>query len=401
MRSLSCLRFILGCLLLQLNILWAQTAPQFAPINEISDQSLNTLVGNAIVMAFDLSPDGRLITILAIAGPKVEAPQWLVTVDTSTKRIVASRELGLSVWPKSVNFRHQVLYSSDQRYLVVQDLRQISVLDARSLESLRTITIPVGAGRLVPLSIVGASNSDVFVCAFGSENQPRYGLLATPAQIEVIDISSGRILGEWASEDVPQSASPNGELIAVSAWQRPNQRRVVPLAVFDRNGRKVADLNDGFSFKKNADQPKPLGRVIGRFVSNQEILLSPDGNIDETGHSSGDSIKLVSVTASQAEQKVAPQHFAPHGDVAVSADGKTILVGSFYIEPRFLAKRHGVLPQGEGKLFVLGLEPTLHVNSVVPIDSSHEYSRVSLDGSVIAARHYRRGITVLMKNPRR
>jgi len=382
--------------LLQMGLLWGQAAPQFVSVSEISHASLNALVGQAIAMSFDLSPDGKLVAMLAIAGPKL-GPLWLVTVDTSTKHIVASRELGPSVWPTSVNFLHQVLYSSDQRYLVVQDLAEIRVFDARNLEPVRTIPIPASARRLVPLSVVRASNSDVFVCAFGSEQQPKYGLLATPVQIEVVDVSSGEILGEWAAEDVPQAVSPNGDFIAVSSWQTPNPRRVVPLAVFDRNGRKVADMNDGFSFSNAANPSKPLGRVIGRFVSNQTVLLVPDEHIDDTGHHSGDSIRLLSITGQQAQQSVTPEHFSPTGSLAISEDGKTILFASFYLSPRLLAQRHGPLHGGEGKLLILGPGPKLHVDFAVPIDSLEE-ARVSSDGSVIAIRHYRKDVTVLTRN---
>ena len=383
--------------LLPISLLLGQPSPQFVPVSEISDESLNSLVDHAIVMSFDLSPDGRQVAILAIAGSKVGAPLWVVTFDTRTTRVVASRELGPSVWLISVNFHHQVVYSSDQRYLVVQDLREIKVLDARNLEPVRTIPIPASASRLVPLSVVGASKSDVFVCAFGSERQPQYGLLATPVQIEIVDVSSGKILDTWAAQDVPQAVSPNGDLIAVSWWQTPNERRVVPLAVFDRNGRKVADLDDGFSFSKGADQSKPLGRVLGRFVSEEEIVAIPDEHTDDTGHQSGDNIRLVNVTGRQAQQTVSPGHFAPIGGMAVSGNGKTILVNSFYIPPRLLAQRHGPLHGGEGKLLILERDPKLHVDSSVPIDSNPQEPRVSSDSSVIAIRHYRRDITVLMR----
>jgi hypothetical protein len=404
---------------LPVGLLRGQTAPQLETVSVIdSQESLKVLFDQPMIMAIDLSPDGKQIAWLA-TGVKAEAPLWLVTLDVSTKRIVASKELGLSifsnrpaVWSSPNDFHHQVVYSSDQRYLVVQDLRQIRVLDAGTLDVLRTIPVPESATPLIPVSVISAAKSDIFACAFGSENQPgKYTFRAVPVQIEVVDISSGKVLGAWAAEDVPQALSPNGDLIAVSSWQRLHGR-VVPLAVFDRNGHKITDLDDGFSFSEGSwffkiDNPsKPLGRVVGRFVSNQEILLTPDGHTDETGHFSGESIRLVSVTGQQPPQRVAIKHFGPTGNLAISADGTTILVRSLYYPPRILAQHHGQLYGEESKLLVLGRgnpgrnparEPKLQVESVMPLDAGTELW-VSADGSVIAIE--KQGITVLRRSAR-
>lgn len=213
MRLMSWVRVAVAFALLPVGLLRGQTAPQFEPVSVIDDQeSLKVLFSQPKIMAIDLSPDGKQIAFLVMAGIKVDAPLWLVTLDVSTKRIVASKELGPAVWGVSLNFDHQLLYSSDRRYLVVQDLRQVRVFDANTLELARTIPIPASSSPLIALFMAGASQSDVFVCAFGAEHQPMTGLLATPVQVEVVDVASGKILGAWASEEVPQAISPNGEL---------------------------------------------------------------------------------------------------------------------------------------------------------------------------------------------
>lgn len=394
------MRSLLSSLLVSILVLSApfalgQTDPQFQRAGEISDQSLDPLIGHPIVVSFDVSPDGRWLPVLAIEGPKLR-PLWLVTLNTTTGVIVASRKLGPSVWPNSP-FLHQVRYSSDQRYLVVQDLREIRVLDARSLETLRTIPAPARADRQSPLFIAGASKSDVFLCAFGSEQRGEYVLHPRPVQVELVDVSSGKLLGTWESEDVPQAISPDGDLVLVSSWDTPNQRQVVPLAVFDKNGIKVADLDDGFSFRKAAGQSKPLGRVLGRFLNEQEIVVMPDQHLDHTGHHSGDSVKVLSLSGHGDPQSLSPDHFSPTGSLAVSDDGRSIVVSSFYIPPKVLAKPHGPRNGGDGKLFVIGPDPKLHVVSTVPIDSLAHQVRLSADGSVIALRHYNRDITILTK----
>ena len=122
------------------------------------------------------------------------------------------------------------------------------------------------------------------MCAFGSEQNLNSRFHTTPVQVEMVDISSGAVLGEWVSGDVPQSVSPQGDLVAVSSLQV--QRGVLPLSVVDVHGQKVTEFTGGYSFQ-GADQSKPTGRVIGLFMGSQELLLAPDENVDSTGHHSG------------------------------------------------------------------------------------------------------------------
>src|SRR5437016_3198994 len=159
-RLISCLCVATVFALLQVSLVYGQPDSKYVPVSEITDKSLNTVVDHAIVTSFDLSPNGKQLAILAIAGPKL-GPLWLIILDTRTTRVAASRELGPSTWPTS-DFLHQVRYSSDQKYLVVQDLQHIRVLDGGSLETLRTLPIPVNGNRQTPLFIVGAGKSDIF-----------------------------------------------------------------------------------------------------------------------------------------------------------------------------------------------------------------------------------------------
>jgi hypothetical protein len=123
MRFISCVRVATAFALLHMSIVCGQTRPTFVRVSEITDQSLNTVVGHAIFMAFDLSPDGKQLAILTIAGPKL-GPLWLIILDTRTAHVVASKELGPSVWPSS-DFLHQVRYSSDQRYPLARPVRML------------------------------------------------------------------------------------------------------------------------------------------------------------------------------------------------------------------------------------------------------------------------------------
>jgi hypothetical protein len=143
-------------------------------------------------------------------------------------------------------------------------------------------------------------------------------------------------------------------------------------------------------------------------VGTQELLLTPDENIDQTGHQSGDNLQLVRVTDKQVQQSMKPPHFASTGEMAVSADQKTVLAISWYVPARFLRKQEGRLPASVPELLEFRRDANLHLASVLPIHGfglkasgwlENRRPRVSSDGSVIAIAQDS-GVTVLMKGPR-
>ena len=400
MRLTLCTRLAVAFIMLQPNLSSEQANSSFAPTARVDSSSLTGLINDPIIQSFDLSPDGKTVALLVVAGSKVGAPLWLITEEVGAKHITASSELGTSVFPTG-GFAPQVMYSSDGRYLIVQDLRSIRVLDGRSLKPLRAIS-PSSDKELHPLFVIGASNRDVFACAFGGEQKFNSRFHTTPVQVEMVDVSSGTVLGGWASEDVPQSISPNGDLVAVSSLQ-PRQG-VLPLTVVDTHGQKVAELTGGYSFK-DADQSKPVGRVIGLFLGAQKLLLTPDENVDQTGHHSGDSLQLVSV-AGKVEQTIKPRHYGSTGELAASADQATALALSWYVPARALANE-GPLPASSPEVLILGTGAISHVEATLPVHPfglkvsgwlENRRPRISSDGFVIAVAQDS-GITVLARNP--
>jgi WD40 repeat protein len=378
---------------------WAKGEGAMVPTARIDESSLSSVINSPIIQSFDLSPDGKTVAMLAVAGTKVAAPLWLVVEDIESRHIVASREIGPSTFP-SGGLSAQVLFASDQQFLVVQDLQTVRVFDAKSLAPLRTI--PPSSNSTQPLYIIGAKNKDIFVCAYGAEQKFNPRLHRTPAQIKIVDVASGSNLGEWSSEDVPQSVSPDGRLIAVSSWQSP--RSVLPLAIFDTKGRMVAEMTGGFSFKKPTDESTPVGRVIGLFVDSEELILSPDLNIDQTGHHSGETLQNVLVTG-QIKQTIKPQHYGPTGEMAVSGDKKTVAVISWFIPTRALAHEHGVLPSSSPELLIFDRGVNIQKESTTAIHGLSLKStgwmenlrpRLSFDGTVIAIAQDN-GITVFAK----
>src|SRR5438067_2517639 len=93
------------------------------------ESTFSSLMTAPIIQAYDLSRDGHYIALLVTAGFNRESPLWLITEDIDAKRIIASREIGHFSWISNPNFPAQVRYASHERYLIVQDLKTIRVMD--------------------------------------------------------------------------------------------------------------------------------------------------------------------------------------------------------------------------------------------------------------------------------
>jgi hypothetical protein len=167
----------------------------------------------------------------------------------------------------------------------------------------------------------------------------------------------------------------------------------------------VAEMSGDFSFKKTTDELTPVGRVIGLFVDSEEIILSPDLNIDQTGHHSGETLQNVLITGKQIKQTIKPQHYGPTGEMAVSGDKKTVAVISWYMPAKALAHEHGVLPSSSPELLIFERGVDVRKESTTPIHGLSLKStgwmenlrpRVSFDGTVIAIAQDN-GITVFAR----
>jgi hypothetical protein len=401
-RQILCVLLAIVLMMAQRNLILGQMDSSYTSTARVEQSSLAELGSNPLIASYDLSPDGKTVALLVVASSKVGAPLWLLAEDIASGRIISKLDLGASTFPGG-GFALQVLYASNQRYLVVQDLQQIRVFDANSLKLVRTIA---GPPTQPPLFVLAATKSNILVCAFGSPVPPEFGVHVTPAQLEVVDIISGKLLSEWASDDVPQAVSANGELIAISSSKV--QKGLLPLNVFDNKGNRMAELDGSFSFRKVGDPSKPLGRVMGLFVGGEEILLSPDGNVDQTGHHSGDKLEIVNVISKQILQKVNPQNYGSTGEMAISGDHKTMLIVSWYLPAGIVRNEEKAIPASsspEALVFVRGA--SLFMDATLPIPKSGlnlsgwqeaRRPRLSSDGSVIAIAQDG-GVTVLTKNP--
>jgi hypothetical protein len=236
-----------------------------------------------------------------------------------------------------------VEFSADQKLLSVQDWENIRVVTLSNFKIVRTLASKSKELR-VPFSILSAGKSDLFLVSYGRPGSSKitdYNDLMNPrVHNELVDLSTGQIQSTWESMDIPQALSPDGKLAAVSDWETSDL--LVEVGIVDtQTGQKLKTLRSGYKFGRPSQRVE-TGRVIGKFLSDDEILLSPDEHIDSTGHKSGDALRIMRVSNGQLVREIRPDNFGPLGDVVTSASHDCFAILNWFISPG-IAKR-GLAP---------------------------------------------------------
>jgi len=293
------------------------------------------------VQAFDLSPDGKQLAVLSQSESAHDSWLRIVIEDIGTGKGLMNLRIDTGTRPDLQQlppwYVPHLEFSADQRFLVVQDWVNVRVVNLSTFQVERTFT-SASKQLNVPFSILGASKNDLFLLTYGTGLPPTWkknegfnDLVNPRVHNELVDISTGQRQSSWESMDIPQSLSPDGKLAAVSEWE--GSTPLVEIEIVDaQTGQKLKTLNSGFKFKKPW-APGVSGRVIAKFLSNDEILLSPDEHIDSTGHHSGDALKIMLITDGQIIREIKPEHFGPAREIAVSANRGCFAIMNWYISP--------------------------------------------------------------------
>jgi hypothetical protein len=367
----------------------------------VDESDLAQAVANARIDSFNLSPSGKTIAFLVTSGNLANAPTWLLTVDARTAQVLGKLQTGNWTpywWDHSTYLPPQVIFTPDGGLLVIQQEGQVRIVEVATLRTVRTIETPK-TGPNVPISICGTGKSNLFAISFGTGQRTESQFERIPVHVEVIDVSDGTRHGSWESDDIPQSLSPDGKLAAISDHEMGGA--LLKLDIIDTSsGKKLAVLDGGFKFEK-PEAGQVLGRVVGRFLSAEEVLLGPDSGFDRSGHHSGDSLRIVHIPDGRVVQELKPKHFGPTGEVAVSEGGGEILAASWYLKPSFLTHPHEPVPAGSvPELLVFSAKGDFHLEGTIQsaggglrVGGSALRFRVASDGSVVAiAEHF--GITL-------
>jgi hypothetical protein len=134
---------------------------------------------------------------------------------------------------------------------------------------------------------------------------------------------------------------------------------------------------------------------VGLFVGDQELLLTPDENIDRSSHHSGDTLELTVLNGQPGKVKNIPlKNYGPMGELAVSQNGKMAVALSWYVPAHILAHEETPLPASSSpQAVILGMGVSPQVVEMLPIEAAwlpvggwmeSRRPKVSADGSLIA-----------------
>jgi len=241
--------------------------------------------------------------------------------------------------------------------VILQDWQSVRIINLASHQLENTFK-SANDSLPVPYSIQSASNTSLLLISYGVRGPVRatnFDNRTHPnVQNELVDISTGQHRSVWESADIPQSLSPNGMLAAVSDWESSNI--LVEVKIVDTGtGQEVKTLHSGYKFGKpwNVD---PHGRVIGKFLTDDEILLSPDEHIDRTGHQSGSGLKVFRISDEKLVREKRPSSFGSMGDVITSASRDCFAILNWHVSPGRLKRD---LDPPEGSLPLLLIYPDI------------------------------------------
>ncbi len=192
-------------------------APALMQLQRVDATTLAKTIPEPSILAFDISPDGALLALLVRSTSAENAQMWLAIENVKTGEIVKQEKDGLSGAILS-DYAPHLRFTRDQKFLVVQDLQRVAVLETANYTVLGKIQAPAGDKLNVPVSIVGASDSDVFAISFGTGQRGPFEVGIDPVEVLIADVSRGKLIADFQASDIPQSISPTGNFVALSDW---------------------------------------------------------------------------------------------------------------------------------------------------------------------------------------
>jgi hypothetical protein len=369
-------------------------APALAQLQRVDNAMLAKTIPEPSVLAFDISPDGILLAMLVRSTSAENAQMWLVIENVKTGEIVKQEKDGLNGAILS-DYAPHVRFTRDQKFLVVQDLQRVAVLETANYTVLGKIQAPAGDKLNMPVSIVGASDSDIFAISFGTGQRGPFEVGIDPVEVLIADVSRGKLISDWQASDIPQSISPTGNFVALSDWNV-NDTLLGVQIVDAKTAKKVTTLKGGFTFGKTVGYTDAIGEAVGDFLSDTQILLAPNESFDSTGHYAGRSLKEAAIMPGAGDGKIlrefTPANYGPTGEMVVSANRQMFVASSCYFSP-YAATHTMTLPAGAGcELLGFSLKQSVPVFEAKVSQHGLEANaggemlrpRVSADGSVIA-----------------
>jgi hypothetical protein len=382
---------------------FAKDQRSLSKMREVIDVTASMLVANpeaGSIRAFDLSPDGSLLAILCADRDTSNGERLdIVLFSLAQRKVVQRRSLG-DDYPKISGYLPHLRFSYDQNFIVVQTPRTVQVFNTDTLAQLRSVDPPPTEPFKVPIDVHVAAASDVVAVTFGSGKPYTYGVEMMQVYTEVIRLSSTSLWGSWKSSDVPQSLSPTGSLALISDWSN-SKGGILQLEVLNsQTGDHISTLETGYAFRTPPSDYR--GRSSGKFLTEREVLISPDDTRDLKGDKGGDKLKIMEWQTGNVERELTAKGLSPTGEMAIAHDGKAFAVVSWYLEPH-VAHNDVALPHGSSPVIFIAsgqLKTLANTGNYSPLGLSINGAmdvlrpRLSADGRRLAIAQDR-GIEVL------
>jgi hypothetical protein len=347
------------------------------------------------IVSFDVSPDGSTLALLYENG---RSDNWIpgseelgiAVWDIASRKIVREQQLGLNRLPLAARATDAkgVMFTSDQQYLVALGLQKVWVLDGRTCTVTHTVESFVSEPG-IPVQIQAAGASGLAIT---------YELEHNRFRTDLFDLASVKRVAGWSSSVIPQSFSPDGNLAVASDTSAYNVGGVTNLKLLNgKSGTTIKSIPVGFGFKKNWRGELPVtGGVIAQFISNEQIVVVPDGTRDRGGHRAGDSIELIDIGEGRVTREITPAKFGPTGVLVVSADRSHFVAESIYASsiwlslestnPRHYTHQAIVFDSSEIKEESRLAYPQPKADSHPPVGGLSVALRCSRDASILAIR---------------
>jgi hypothetical protein len=286
--------------------------------------------GRSTMRAFDISPDGSLLVILCADRNTSGGTELQGVLFSIAKRKVVQRvSLGVD-YPQISGYLPHILFSNDQKYVVVQTTRTVQILSADSLARIREISAPDGSFK-VPLDVHVPATADAVAITYGTGQPYTYSVEKADVYTEFVRLSSEGTMNGWLSDDKPQALSPDGSFAVLSDWRTQNSSGVLKLKIANaQTGASVATVDTGYAF---GSPPSGYpGRSVGNFMTDRELIVSPDNTRDTRGDEMSGKLKIVNWRSGAVEHEIATKGLSPTGEIAVAQNGKSFVVVSWFLD---------------------------------------------------------------------
>ena len=251
--------------------------------DRISEDVFAKSIAEPRLEAYALSPDGTQIAAVVASGDGAAATETLATLSVGSARVMATAVLG----PRSNEVHSSMVAFSSNGKSVITGTTTVRVYDAATLNEM--LVLGDADTRLVPIRLL--SENSLAVIAFAAANRAETYLSSIPILIDVFDVESGEVLGRWSSNQLPFSLSPDGSLLAVSNDEAGTNGCFGFDIVSTRTGKRLVRVGADSVFPTNTRRDKTFGRIVASFLNANEVLVSPDGNVDDSGEPLARSLK--------------------------------------------------------------------------------------------------------------